>query len=130
MKVSQQPQKSDPIRFELRPQVHSMYIATRPNSYCYVCWGIKHTVKRLRIPRSGISGTYLCINFITYSRSLQILNQLNHVGSWLTLYVDEKVDANIGIGYYWFDASKSEDFDWTLDWHGLKQMICEFPWNS
>ena len=44
--------------------------------------------------------------------------------------IDEKVDANIGIQYYWFDASKSEDFDWTLDWHGLKQMICEFPWDS
>ena len=33
--------------------------------------------------------------------------------------IDEKIDANIGIRYYWFDASKSEDFDWTLDWHGL-----------
>ena len=33
--------------------------------------------------------------------------------------IDEKIDANIGIRYYWFDASKTEDFDWTLDWHGL-----------
>ena len=44
--------------------------------------------------------------------------------------IDKKIDASIGIRYYWFDASKSEDFDWTLDWHGLKQMICEFPWDS
>ena len=32
---------------------HSMYITTRPNSYCYGRW-IKHTAKQLRSPRSGI----------------------------------------------------------------------------
>ena len=31
-----------------------MYIATKPDSYCYVRWGIEHTAKRLGSPRSGI----------------------------------------------------------------------------
>ena len=46
-----------------------MYIATRPNSYCYVCW-IKHTAKRLRSPRSGIPSSvnlYLLSFFFSFS---------------------------------------------------------------
>ena len=54
-----------------------MYIATRPNSYCYVRW-IKHTAKRLRSPQSGIpsiSINLLGLNFLSLLQKWKMYEQ-------------------------------------------------------